>query len=67
MWFEAGLDQHQLVPSGGISGPEDQHAELTFFCHYPWFVLGHLESWLHDLIYDIRVQLRELKCMELVS
>jgi hypothetical protein len=43
------LDQLQLVPSGGDSGPRGPHTERTFFCH------------------DIRVQLRELKCMELVS
>jgi hypothetical protein len=43
------LDQLQLVPSGGDTGPRGTSMERTFFCH------------------DIRVQLCELKCMELVS
>jgi hypothetical protein len=47
--FDYVLDQLQLVPSGGDSGPHRTSTDRIFFCH------------------DIRVQLREIKCMELVT
>jgi hypothetical protein len=47
------LDQLQLVPSGGDSGPRRDLPATIIFLSYG--------------VINIRVQLREIKCMELVS